>query len=102
MLEINSLTVLILLSAALALLVILLAVALGIRRRLSRIEQRLVDLSGVPGAVDFAPASAEHPAGGTFEMFLGEQPARKSLPKGEQFKQYRKWRQEKGLNWSNS
>ena len=38
-------------------------------------------------------------AGGAFEMFLAEEPARRKLPKREQFADYRKWRQEKGLNW---
>ncbi|MEI7956404.1 MAG: hypothetical protein WCJ66_14650 [Verrucomicrobiota bacterium] len=36
---------------------------------------------------------------GEFETFLAEDPARQKLSKGEQFSAYRRWRQEKGLNW---
>lgn len=34
-----------------------------------------------------------------FAEFLAEDPARKSLPKKEQFAAFRRWREEKGLNW---
>ena len=49
-----------------------------------------------------APSSAESSAGGAFEAFLNEDQSRRGLPKGDQFKAYRKWRQENGLNWTNS
>ena len=35
-----------------------------------------------------------------FEEFLNEDPSRRDLPKKEQFAGFRKWRDEKGLNWS--
>jgi hypothetical protein len=35
-----------------------------------------------------------------FQEFLDEDPARNDLPKKEQFAEFRKWRREKGLNWS--
>ncbi len=35
-----------------------------------------------------------------FEEFLNEDPERRKLPKKLQFKAYRAWRTEKGLNWS--
>ena len=35
-----------------------------------------------------------------FQEFLDEDPQRKDLPKKEQFAAFRKWRSEKGLNWS--
>jgi hypothetical protein len=35
-----------------------------------------------------------------FKKFLAEDPARRKLPKREQFEAYRKWRRAKGLNWS--
>lgn len=38
--------------------------------------------------------------GTPFEEFLTEDPARRNLSKKEQFKAYRIWRAEKGLNWS--
>jgi hypothetical protein len=38
--------------------------------------------------------------GTPFEEFLNEDPERRRLSKKEQFKEYRKWRDDKGLNWS--
>jgi hypothetical protein len=95
----------ILLVAALCLLVLLTLLVWGISRRLARIEQRLDegtvsashDLSEAP-----APTASETATGGPFESFLNEDPARRALTKSEQFAAYRKWRQEKGLNWSGS
>lgn len=34
-----------------------------------------------------------------FDEFLEEEPSRRELPKKEQFAAFRKWRDEKGLNW---
>jgi hypothetical protein len=34
-----------------------------------------------------------------FEAFLAEDPARRQLPKKEQFAAFRRWREEKGMNW---
>jgi len=36
-----------------------------------------------------------------FASFLAEDPARRELPKKEQFAEFRRWREEKGLNWKN-
>lgn len=36
-----------------------------------------------------------------FAEFLAEDPARRELPKKEQFAAFRRWRDEKGLNWKN-
>ena len=46
------------------------------------------------------PSVVQAVAGTHFEEFLNEEPERRSLTKKEQFKAYRKWRTEKGLNWS--
>jgi len=46
-----------------------------------------------------APAIEVGP-GTPFEEFLNEDPDNRRLSKKEQFKAYRKWRAEKGLNWS--
>ncbi len=71
-------------------------------QRLKRIEKQEnhqeVKLQGATGSV----ADVETSPGGAFEMFLDEDPRRLKMPKSEQFKTYRKWRQEKGMNWSNS
>jgi len=37
-----------------------------------------------------------------FAEFLAEDPSRKELPKKEQFSEFRRWRDEKGLNWKGS
>jgi hypothetical protein len=37
-----------------------------------------------------------------FAQFLEEEPARRDLPKKEQFAAFRKWREEKGLNWKSA
>lgn len=46
------------------------------------------------------PVPVEVPTGTPFETFLNEDPERRKLAKKEQFKAYRAWRDEKGLNWS--
>ncbi|NJM36900.1 MAG: hypothetical protein HC845_02955 [Akkermansiaceae bacterium] len=85
-----------------ALLGILFFMILRVLNRLKFIEQKVdrkeIDLAS---AVE-APPAIETSPGGAFEAFLEEDPARLKLTKSEQFKAYRKWRQEKGMNWSNS
>ena len=93
-------TVLILLWSAVALLVCLLALGMLIFRRLSRIERRMAENSGRREGTEVA--AAEIQPGGAFETFLNEDPSRRELPKREQFAAYRQWRQERGMNWSNS
>jgi len=45
------------------------------------------------------PVVVEAPPGTHFEEFLNEDTERRKLGKKEQFKAYRAWRAEKGLNW---
>lgn len=74
-----------------------------ISRMLAHIGQRLDQLNDLGGPVNVRGESSEasESAGpGAFEDFLREDPARRRLPKREQFAAYRLWRQEKGLNWS--
>lgn len=89
-----------LLITTVGLLVLLILFAWSMSRRLARIERSL--LKPKPQSDPLPPSTAETSTGGAFEAFLSEDPARHDLPKGEQFTAYRKWRQEKGLNWSNS
>ena len=49
---------------------------------------------------DASPNLVEAPSGTHFEEFLNEEPERRKLTKKEQFKAYRAWRSEKGLNWT--
>jgi hypothetical protein len=92
----------ILLCVAAGLLALLLVLGWRISGRLARIERHLADLSNHPDSENSPPSHAETQTGGAFENFLSEDPARRLLPKNEQFAAYRKWRQEKGLNWSGS
>ena len=99
--EFESSTVVILLRPVLGLLVLLLLVLFGISRALFRIEKRLAEGTGRQATHESTPSLAETSAGGAFETFLSEDPARRKLTKGEQFAEYRRWRQENGMNWSN-
>lgn len=100
------LTLIILLSTCIGLLLILVAMALRISGRLVKLEKSLSQTrnrsSSPSEPAPAAPSAAETSPGGAFEAFLDEDPARRSLSKSEQFAAYRQWRQEKGLNWSNS
>ena len=52
-----------------------------------------------PEVEESKPNVAEVRPDTKFEEFLNEDPERRDLAKKEQFKEYRKWRAEKGLNW---
>jgi len=103
-------TVVILLAAATGLLFFLLLTAIGIRSRLVRLERLLAPKreeippvrTSSASSSDAPPADVGVTSGGVFETFLNEDPVRRNLPKKEQAAAYRKWRQEKGMNWSNS
>ena len=95
-------TLIILLSSCLGLLVLVLFLVLRISLRLSRIERAAGKSSSPTESVEQAPSVAETSPGGAFETFLSEEPSRRNLTKSEQFSAYRQWRQEKGMNWSNS
>jgi hypothetical protein len=89
--------------AAVGLLLLLLLLTGWLCQRLGRIERTLAALaSRAEPAPNAQPPAIETQPGGAFEAFLAEDPERRKLPKGEQFAGYRRWRQEKGLNWSNS
>lgn len=97
-------TVVILLSACLGVLFLILMVTVGYSSRLGRIERLLAqktDPAGTEAAVETREAVDRRP-GGPFDTFLAEDSARKLLSKKEQSAAYRKWRQERGMNWSNS
>jgi hypothetical protein len=100
---VNDLTTIhILLSCALCLLALLALIGWRISQRLAEIERLLDEGSSSAKTEAPAPSAAETASGGAFETFLSENPTRRDLPKSEQFAAYRKWRQEKGLNWSGS
>ncbi len=71
----------------------LLAFKLGKSNRPAKVSEK----ANAPSAPAGAP---EVGAGTAFEEFLNEDPQRRGLAKKEQFNAYRKWRADKGLNWS--
>jgi hypothetical protein len=100
--EFNGTLLTVLTVTCLALLIANLALMVGLLARVGRLEGQLRQ-----GNTDSDPAVGNPPetdasAGGAFELFLSEDSSRRELTKGEQFAAYRKWRQEKGMNWSNS
>lgn len=86
--------------ATVGLLVLVVAILLGISRRLMRIERMHSEESARREDADAGPLPSETASGGAFETFLSEDPERRNIPKREQFAAYRRWRQENGLNWS--
>lgn len=100
--EFTSSTIVILLSSLLGILILIFIALLGISRTLAGMARRQAEPQSREELPAGAPTSAETSAGGAFETFLREDPSRRKLPKGEQFAAYRKWRQENGLNWTNS
>jgi hypothetical protein len=100
--ELSSVPALILVGLCAGLLLAGLLVVMQISGRIRRIETLLEREPVAPTPREVVPGSAETAAGGAFEMFLDEEPARRMLSKSEQFAAYRQWRQEKGMNWSNS
>jgi hypothetical protein len=95
-------SLLILLSFCAGLLVVLLLLVLRISGRLSRIEKLIGQSASRTESAAQIPSTAETSSGGAFEAFLSEDPNRRNLPKSDQFSAYRQWRQERGMNWSNS
>lgn len=96
------LTVVILLSFCLGMLVLLVIMSFRICGQLGRIG-KLANLGTADAPVlENEISSAETSHGGAFEAFLSEEPARREMTKGEQFAAYRQWRNDKGMNWSNS
>jgi len=100
--ELASSTVVILLCSTLGLVVLILATVIGMSRRLARIEARQIQAESNAELHESGLSPVETSIGGAFEAFLNEDASRRTLSKAEQFSAYRRWRQEKGLNWSNS
>ena len=94
-------TVVILLAACAGFLFLILLIVAGIRLKLGRIE-RLLAVKRQIATSENAGLAMETASGSAFDTFLSEDPARKLLTKKEQAAAYRQWRQENGMNWSNS
>lgn len=89
-------------------LILILILLINIHSRLSILTAKLSTKNThptpqPPPSQDPEPSDFSPPEPGTpFDEFLKEDPERRSMPKKEQFKAYRKWRAENGLNWSKS
>ncbi len=95
--ETEVLACLILLAVCTGLLLSILLVVIRNGRSLRSIERALKSRDSVKTSSVVATGTST--PRGEFETFLAEDPARKKLTKGEQFSAYRRWRQDKGLNW---
>jgi hypothetical protein len=86
----------------LAVLQLITLIALGrLSRRVAALSRSSAPATPVPAAE--APLRREKETQSEqnrwFEVFLAEDPARAELPKKEQFAAFRRWREDKGLNW---
>jgi hypothetical protein len=99
--ESSSLTLLLFSICGLLLLIILCLLA-RVLSRLKAMERQLEQVPMRLGRAPVLPPHAETSPSGAFEVFLAEDPERRNLPRGEQSSAYRQWRQEKGMNWTNS
>jgi hypothetical protein len=90
-----------LLGALVVLQLLVVVVLFRLSGRVSRLFRLIA--SPVPPATrelaDRRESSADHKK--WFALFLSEDPARGDLPKKEQFAAFRRWREEKGMNWKN-
>lgn len=95
---------------AFLLLVILLALS-RLRTRLLWIQRALLAMETAQATREARASPEDHPGLDQrksanqvqkrhFRQFLEEDPARREMPKKEQFSAFRKWRSERGLNWS--
>ena len=71
---------------------------IGLAARLRRISRDLKSLLPEPSPAGFPKESGPS----EFERWLVDDPARRALPKKEQFAAYRRWRSERGLTWNSS
>lgn len=95
----NSPVSFILLWCCLLLLAVIVVLLFRIASKLEHLDSRVGSTKAhAPEIPD--PSSAETAPGGAFDTFLAEDSARRDLSKAEQFSAYRKWRKEKGMNWS--
>ncbi len=102
MTEVDGTLLTVLIGICLAFLLVILTLVIRISSRIERLENRTSQGVASPEAAIENSPDSETSAGGAFEIFLSEDPARRELSKAEQFSAYRKWRQQNGMNWSNS
>ena len=95
-------TILILLTICVGMLFVAVLLIFQISARLSKLTIQVAQNTTRLEAATVIPPVAEVLSSGPFEAFLDEEPSRRKLIKSEQLSAYRLWRQQNGLNWSNS
>ncbi len=78
---------------------ILLLLVLGLSGKIKRLSRAVSrpEPQTAPELAEKKEATADQKK--WFEVFLDEDPARRELPKKDQFAAFRRWREERGLNW---
>lgn len=90
-----------LLGALLVLQLLVLVVLLRLSGRVTRLSRRAAPQVGEADK-DLGERKEPNPEQKkSFDLFLAEDPARALLPKKDQFAAFRRWREEKGMNWKN-
>ena len=80
---------------------LLLMTVLSLSKKVTRLSRKEAqrEAPAVPELTEQREANSEQKQ--LFRLFLEENPARRELSKKEQFAAFRRWREEKGLNWKN-
>jgi hypothetical protein len=88
-----------LIGAVLVFQLILFLLIVGISGKIKRLSRMLVQQEPPIGPDLAGKKEATADQKKWFEVFLNEDPARRELPKKEQFAAFRRWREDQGLNW---
>lgn len=82
------------------LIVSVLCVLSGVKKQLAKLQMSAAPAAKAASVEDERDESGtEDELSGPFLDFLNEDPARREMPKKEQFAAYRRWRSARGLNW---
>jgi hypothetical protein len=88
-----------LLGALVVLQLLVLAMLLRLSGRVTRLSRRVAPQVPPAGKELGERMESNADQKKSFAFFLAEDPSRKELPKKEQFAAFRRWRDEKGMNW---
>lgn len=88
-----------LLGVLIALQLLVLVVLLRLSGRVTRLARRTTNQVPVAGKQLGERKESTTEQKKSFALFLAEDPARKDLAKKDQFAAFRRWRDEKGMNW---
>ena len=95
----NPLFIPVLLGALVVLQLLVIALLLRVSGRVSRLSRMLAPAVAPAGRGLAERKESNADQKKWFAQFLAEDPERAQLPKKEQFAAFRRWREEKGMNW---